>query len=97
MDLVTGLMLTCVALFQEAETPLGHVAAFDAPDKGRVQDSESSALAREVNARRTAMQTTIANAYRAFERGEAARVSPNRREVYMGLRRVASGGMQARR
>ena len=97
MDMVMGLMLTCVALFQEVESPLGHVAAFDPPSGEQSRDATPSAFARQANQRRRAMQDSIADGYRVFERAEPRRRGPTRNEVYMGLRRLAGGRREERR
>lgn len=41
MDVATGLMMTCVALLQEAETPLGQTAVVEPGAEGVEQMAES--------------------------------------------------------
>jgi len=42
MDMATALMLTTVALFQNVESPVGHVKSFDVGGPGVMQDVTDS-------------------------------------------------------
>lgn len=83
MDLPTGLMMTCVALFQEAETPLGHVACFGTDKEGAP------------DAQRASVVDSIRAAYEDFEQNTTM-PAKQREGLYRDMRAVA-GRFEAER
>lgn len=91
MDLALGMMMTAVGLFQEAETPLGHVKTLDPADMGgeaaagppKPQDGAQGPKASEP------IVQAIATAFRSLERLETRR-GAQRGAVYDKMRQTAA-------
>jgi len=87
-DIAVGMMMVATALFQEAESPLGHCAFFgpmEAPGE------QVPALAQGVADRRAGMVGALRAAWERFEAGEARR-HMEAPEIYTRLRMVADKG-----
>ena len=83
MDIVTGLMMTAVALFEEAETPLGETAFLrSAPEQGGV-------LAMEIARKRNSVVRSIRDAYEMLEQEESGRAPEDKQAVYDAMRQLA--------
>lgn len=90
MDLIVGLMLTAVALSEDAETPLGHAQVFG-PAEGFVRPDEApEGLAGEAAEQKRAMINTIADAVRLLEHNEQFTEDPSPEELYDSLNRLAA-------
>ena len=93
MDLATGMMMTAVALFQEAESPLGHLPIFDPPNMGTPAGGEAP---QDMYAgQRQGIANSLRQAYGAFENDQAQR-GDQRTALYARLRKLAGRYEQER-
>ena len=89
MDLPMALMLVCVALTEEAETPLGHVAAFGPAEDMVTLDTRAGTLESEAQQSRRGMVDTIADNVRLLEYSEKFTTGPESEQIYSGVRKLA--------
>ena len=94
MDIATGMMLTAVALFQEAETPLGHLPIFDPPSTGAPTGGQETPADRFAGQRQN-MVDSLKKAYGDFENDQAQR-GDQRTALYARLRKLAGRYEQER-
>jgi len=89
MDFALGLMMTAIGLFQEAESPLGHVKTLD-PMEGGAGDGVKGPqeAAQGVNPGERVSQA-IAEAFQRFERLEARRAG-EKDQLYDRMRQTAA-------
>jgi len=87
MSITTELMLTCAALTEEAETPVGHCGAFGpvAAD----EPTEPGSFAAEIEGRKLEMIRTIGLAVKMLEDDEQRVTDPPASDLYAGMRRLA--------
>ncbi len=85
MDIVTGLMMTAMALYQEAETPLGEVA-FMRPYPG---GQTGGPLVSTVNEQRDNMIQTMRQSFEMLENQEMNRPHEEHQQVYNAMRDLA--------
>lgn len=89
MDIITGLMLTAVALSEGAETPLGHVNTFGPAEEVMQPNGAARGLAGNAAAEKQSMIETIAEAVQMMEYSEQFIEDPSSDEIYDSLRRLA--------
>lgn len=95
MDYPTGLMMTAVALYQEAETPLGEVAYFRPQSQTSAGVSSDNAgsrkqgMAADIEGKRQHMIDSIRQTYEEYEQAERKRLPEERQQIYVALRQMA--------
>ena len=92
MDIPLGLMMTAVALYQEAETPLGEVAFFrpDGPAKADSKEPQPTDPGRED------MVASIRQSFEEFEHSERVHLPEEREGIYRAMRQMAQWFAQGR-
>ncbi len=80
MEIALGIMLTTVALYSEAETPLGSVGFLQDTADGETDDVAQGKLG---------MQTEVANAFRTLEMLEQKRERNQAEALQLSMRRLA--------
>jgi hypothetical protein len=73
MDIPTGMMMTAVALFQEAETPLGHTGVLDPPQSAETGEETGQVQQDPMAEDRQRIVDAVAQQWQDFERQVAAR------------------------
>lgn len=85
MDFALGLMMTAIGLFQEAETPLGHVGTLDPMESGS-EGPQEGAQGENPGAQ---VSQAIATAFQHLERTQARRAG-EREQLYDRMRQTAA-------